>query len=166
VLDIGCGTGALLERLIQLHPDIRVFGIDTSAAMLAEAGKRLGSRATLVIQDSERLPEFAEPFDVIISSNVLHYIENPADWLGQMHGLLKPGGLLILQDFSKSSRAVRYGTWLMRRIDRGFRQAYGLDEVKVLMVEVGFSVEKRNVFPIDWLWKGWLVRARPVADQS
>ena len=125
--------------------------------MLAEAGEKLGSRATLLIQDSEWLPEFSEPFDVIISSNVLHYIENPADWLGQLSHLLKSDGVVILQDFSKSSRAVRYGTWLMRWLDPQYRRAYSAEEAQAFSSKAGLSVQRVATFPITWWYEGWLI---------
>jgi SAM-dependent methyltransferase len=166
VLDIGCGTGTFLEKLLQARPEIEAYGVDTSEAMLAEARKKLGGRASLQIQSTDRLPEFSRLFDMIISANVLHYIENPADWLVQIRGLLKTGGFLILEDFSKASRAVRYGSWLVRRIDEDFRRAYGLEEVTALAERAGLDVEKQFKFPIDWLWEGWLVRAKNPISQS
>lgn len=165
VLDIGCGTGALLEKLLERYPDIQAYGADVNKAMLAEARKKLGNRVKLRLQTPERLPEFAEPFDVIISSNVLHYIENPTDWLVQMRDMLKPGGLLILQDLSASSRTARFGSRLIQRVDEGYQKAYRLKEIKTLAIKVDLSVQMDTTFPITWWWNGWLVVASNVTGQ-
>src|SRR3954454_78211 len=47
VLDAGCGSGRLTERLIDRVPDGRVIGVDVSASMIDAARKRLGAAAAL-----------------------------------------------------------------------------------------------------------------------
>src|ERR1700709_2170516 len=52
VLDLGCGTGRVTEQLLERLPRGHVIGVDGSAAMVAEAQRRLGSeRATFVQSD-------------------------------------------------------------------------------------------------------------------
>ena len=72
VLDLGCGTGALLYVLQDLG--IEVVGVDPSSGMLKQAGRKLeGTEVELIkISPSERLPFDDDSFDLVISSYVLH----------------------------------------------------------------------------------------------
>ena len=72
VLDLGCGTGALLYVLQDLG--IEVVGVDSSSGMLKQAGRKLeGTEVELIkISPSERLPFDDDSFDLVISSYVLH----------------------------------------------------------------------------------------------
>lgn len=70
VLDVGCGTGTLLERYVDLGS--RAFGIDPSSAMLEVARRRLGSRAELALGDARAMPFGEDSFDVVTFSMMLH----------------------------------------------------------------------------------------------
>ena len=104
VLEIGCGTGSLLEMLV--HQGARVTGIDTAPGMIEVAQRRLG-QALLREAEVKKLhalqveDEFeAGTFDQIVS--VLAFSEMSDDeidcLLSQCHQVLKPGGELILAD--------------------------------------------------------------------
>src|SRR5205085_2477784 len=69
VLDLGCGTGRVTEQLLErLGPAARVIGIDGSARMVAEAGRRLGGdpRASFARQDLLEL-RVVGPADAAVS---------------------------------------------------------------------------------------------------
>ncbi len=106
VLDIGTGTGGLLELL---GPRMASgLGVDASRAMLALARTRL-SRSGLTHcavrqADMYRLP-LSGPFDVAILQMVLHYAEDPAAAVAEAARVLAPGGLLIVVDLAAHGRA-------------------------------------------------------------
>src|SRR5256885_2123977 len=56
VLDVGCGTGALLERIAHEYPDARLAGVDPVPEMLALARRKLPPEAELKEGWAERLP--------------------------------------------------------------------------------------------------------------
>lgn len=56
VLDLGCGTGALAEIVLDEIPGCALVGVDLSANMAERAAERLGGRAEVVVGDAERLP--------------------------------------------------------------------------------------------------------------
>ena len=57
LLDVGCDTGLLLERVRELRPAAQLAGIDLSSAMLDVARRRLGDEADLSVADAEHLPQ-------------------------------------------------------------------------------------------------------------
>lgn len=97
MLDVGCGTGVLLEKA--LAHDIDAHGIDAAAGMVAVATRRVG-------QDRVRVApmqaiDARTAFDAIVSlSWTLNYAADEADMrevLDRVRGALRPGGLLIAQ---------------------------------------------------------------------
>lgn len=72
VLDIGCGEGAWRGTLRRMRPDLRWVGIDPSAYVVRRYGRRRGIRAG-EFGDLPRL-KLRGPFDLIVCSDVLHYV--------------------------------------------------------------------------------------------
>lgn len=97
LLDIGCGTGVLLERAIEAGID--AYGIDSAPEMIAVARQRVEPRRVRV----QRMQDLAEEgaYDVVCSlSWPIHYCrsrEELADVIWRCHRALRPGGCLILQ---------------------------------------------------------------------
>ncbi|WP_406214167.1 class I SAM-dependent methyltransferase [Streptomyces decoyicus] len=94
ILDAGCGSGPLSAALRDRGAD--VTGIDASAGMLSLARRRLGDDAALHVADlSDPLPFADGAFDDVVSSLVLHYLEDWGPTLAEIRRVLKPGGRLI-----------------------------------------------------------------------
>ena len=102
LLDIGCGTGALLE-LVAPHVQAAI-GVDASRDMLALARTRLAehgvSHVTVRQADMYRLPLADASFDVATLQMVLHYAEDPAAVLREAARVLAPGGTALIVDFA------------------------------------------------------------------
>ncbi|MGP9031749.1 class I SAM-dependent methyltransferase [Glutamicibacter mysorens] len=95
ILDIGCGAGALTEKLI--GKGAQVSGFDASEAMLELARVRLGEGADLqVVRLGEELPYADDSFDVAVASLVFHYLPDWTAALAEVKRVLKPGGRLLM----------------------------------------------------------------------
>ncbi len=101
VLDIGCGTGRLLQRLATEKPDLTGVGVDLSPQMIHQA-QQLNARLpqlTFIEGRSDRLPLPANHFDLAFCCiSFLHYPE-PLAVLGEVERVLKPGGIFHLVDY-------------------------------------------------------------------
>lgn len=86
ILDIGCGDGALTERIVERGA--RVIGIDNSPEMVAAAQAR-GIDARLI--DAADLP-FDRDFDAAFSNAVLHWVANKSEAARGIWFALKRGG--------------------------------------------------------------------------
>lgn len=92
LLDVGCGTGWLCERLDR-YGDIT--GTDLADEVLVRASARLPS-VRFVAGNFLELPFAPESFDVVVSVDVLsHFADQPA-FLARVAGLLRPAGILLL----------------------------------------------------------------------
>lgn len=107
VLDIGTGTGRLLELLA---PRVAAgLGIDASRAMLALARARLARAdlAHLAVRQADmyRLPLPDRGYDLVLLQMVLHYADDPRSVLAEAARVLAPGGRLVVVDLAAHGRA-------------------------------------------------------------
>jgi SAM-dependent methyltransferase len=97
LLDIGCGTGVLVEKARAAH--IEAFGLDASETMIAAARNRVPENAVRV-QRMQYLDEQSR-YDLVVSlSWSIHYCADAADLsdiLSRIRTALVPGGGLLLQ---------------------------------------------------------------------
>jgi trans-aconitate 2-methyltransferase len=97
VVDLGCGEGALTASLAQRWPQGRVTGIDSSAEMLAAAGRHaVPGRLSFALADVREWRP-AGPVDVLVTNAVLHWVPGHADLLRRWASELAPGGELAVQ---------------------------------------------------------------------
>lgn len=93
VLDIGCGTGELTNRMHEMGLD--VVGIDFSNAMLNMAKKKY-PHLSLYIKDASKFTMF-DSYDVVFSNAVFHWIENQEGLIHSIVDVLKLGGTLLCE---------------------------------------------------------------------
>ncbi len=104
VLDIGCGTGFLLERLAERG--FSGVGIDLSPESVEHAQRRLtevgaaGRLSALVGSAYEPPPG---PFDLIALTDVLEHLEDPRACVAALRAELAPGGLLVISTPNRRS---------------------------------------------------------------
>jgi trans-aconitate methyltransferase len=89
VLDLGCGDGALTERLAAAGAS--VVGADLSPELLTAARAR-GLDARLL--DAQALP-FTEDFEGVFTNAVLHWVPDQTAMLAGVHRALRPGGRFV-----------------------------------------------------------------------
>lgn len=102
-LDVGCGTGSLVEMLARSSWPVEPVGLDYSANMCIAAdhklrGARLRHAAKFVNADSEHLPFDDGSVDIITCANSFHHYPHQAEVVRDMHRVLADGGRLILID--------------------------------------------------------------------
>ena len=99
VLDIGCGTGRLLDRLGAARPGMTLIGVDRSAGMVGAARSR---RPHLWIESgtAESLPHPDRSFDAVVTTLSFHHWADKAGALAEVFRVLRPGGLFALTDMS------------------------------------------------------------------
>ena len=102
LLDLGTGTGRLLELLAPLYA--RAVGVDASADMLAVARANLDraglANAQVRLGDIQHLPFPRNSFDVVTIHQVLHYLDEPERAIAEAARVLRPGGRLLIVDFA------------------------------------------------------------------
>ncbi len=141
VLEIGCGTGAVLATMAEQLPQARLEGVDLSGEMLAVAGRRcrrLGERVRLRHGAYGEAEGHEGRFDLVVASYALSMF-NPG-WeraIEQALRDLRPGGRIAIVDFHDSPLA-------------GFRRWMGMNHVRLeghLLPRLAsrFEIEHRRV---------------------
>jgi trans-aconitate 2-methyltransferase len=99
VMDAGCGSGRLTEKLVERLPRGEVVGVDLSQNMLQQAAEHLqgsNGRVSLLQADLANLPFNAE-FDGIFSTAAFHWVKDHDTLFRSLARSLKPGGWMVAQ---------------------------------------------------------------------
>ena len=152
LLDVGCGTGVLLDALSISVPNAKLSGADPSPEMLGMARKRLGERVLLEQSHAESLPFSEASFDVVVSTNAFHYFRNPLGALEEMARVLRPTGRLVITDWCDDYVACRMCDLWLRLFNRAHFQTYGEKQFRHLLEQAGFAAVRVDRYKINWLW--------------
>lgn len=139
VLDFGCGTGSLTERLCPAAAQI--VALDASPGMTDILAQKALADVTVLTGElsadwAARQPALAPPFDLIVASSVCSFLADYAGTLAQLHGLLSPGGLFVQWDWLASDESATMGLTPAR--------------VEAALQQQGFeAVEVRRAFEMD-----------------
>jgi ubiquinone/menaquinone biosynthesis C-methylase UbiE len=104
ILDLACGTGRWLERLMAQGGESGV-GIDSSAAMLRVAGRKDAITGRLVRAACESLPFHTAVFDLAICSFALGHIRDLGSMVRELERVTKPGADVFVSDLHPEAYA-------------------------------------------------------------
>ncbi|HXB40151.1 MAG TPA: class I SAM-dependent methyltransferase [Bacteroidia bacterium] len=160
VLDIPCGTGAISIPLLNRIEKLTL--IDISSNMLAIAEKNIPAEfrnKTELINKNFfecNLPE--KSYDLILCLGLLAHVESPGQLLNKLSSLVKPGGLLIIQNTDSKhfySYFIRAYLGLKNLISK---QPYSLNKVPAKLVEktlIANGFELQNCFRYNQSFLGF-----------
>jgi ubiquinone/menaquinone biosynthesis C-methylase UbiE len=129
VLDVGTGTGRLAIELARGLPGLQVVGLDLSDAALGLARDHVEKdEVPLAVSfekgDAQDMPFGDGTFDLVISSNTLHLVNNPVEMFDEIDRVLKPDGRFLLSDLRRSWLGV---------LTEHIRAAYSPREIEDLL---------------------------------
>src|SRR5215472_4348602 len=94
-IDVGCGSGAFTEQLIQCCAPAETQGIDPSEAQIALARTRPGARgAVFRFGDAMAVPFADDCFDAAVMALVIFFVTEPAAGIAEMTRVVRPGGMV------------------------------------------------------------------------
>ncbi len=95
ILEVGCGTGALVAELNALAPQVRVTGLDIQyEALLAAHG--YAHNAAWVQGDGQTLPFPSASFDLVLCHFLLLWVRNPLQVVAEMKRAARAGGAVLV----------------------------------------------------------------------
>ncbi len=159
-VDVGCGTGFMVERIADLG--IHITGIDSSETLIAFAQRRMVHRPNVQLHVSSilDLPSYGT-FDALLCLDVIEHIEDDAAALQMLRRACRPGGKLIL---TVPAFRLLYGK---RDIMIGHFRRYGKSELVSKLTQAGFLVHSCqfwNMVGVPAYWFSERVLRRPVSD--
>jgi ubiquinone/menaquinone biosynthesis C-methylase UbiE len=114
VLEIGTGKGRFLVKLARHVRNITTVDIsaeEQQAARLNARYFRVEDRIKFVLQDAARLPWPDQSFGAVATLNAMHHIRDFQPVLEEMLRVVKPGGKLMLADFSPRGWTLPSARW-------------------------------------------------------
>lgn len=148
-VDLGCGNGALTEKLAERN--YRVLGVDASADMIGTA-KSLHPELDFKVADALEF-ELSDKADVIFSNAVFHWIDSDKQeqMIEHISGQLKPGGQLVCEFGGKGCAEAIHSTLEKNFAKRGLiypRTFYfpSIGEYSPILEKFGLRVEYAVLF--------------------
>ena len=103
-IDVGCGSGAITELLMQRCAPIEIHGVDPSEAQLAFARTRPGARGAQFRRgDAMALPFPDNRFDAAVMALVIFFVPDPAKGVAEMARVVRPGGMIAAYAWDMAS---------------------------------------------------------------
>ncbi len=159
LLDVGCGTGHLLEAISRRQPQVTLVGLDPVCEMLEVARQRV-PQVALYEGWAEAIPFQEGEFDWVVCCNVFHFIRKPGHALTEMRRVLRPGGGLLITDWCDDYLACRLCDWYLRLFDSAHYKTYRLDECFQAVELAGYQDIKGERYKISRIWGMMTVSAR------
>jgi SAM-dependent methyltransferase len=107
ILEMGCGTGLLAEKLVEWYPEAHFELVDKFAPMLNRARERFEDAANVSIHetDGERYLASCAPgcFDLAVFCRSWYTMADPAKAAADLVAALEPGGLAMIYDFTRTT---------------------------------------------------------------
>jgi ubiquinone/menaquinone biosynthesis C-methylase UbiE len=136
ILDIGCGTGWMVEKLTR--DGYRVAGMDLKSEGLLAASRML-PEVGLVQAEASHLPFEKNSFGAVLLLDILEHVDDRAA-LREIRSILQPGGIVIM--------TVPALPWLWSYRDKaaGHLRRYTREGLRQLIVQSGFEVQEISYY--------------------
>jgi SAM-dependent methyltransferase len=152
VLDIGCATGSLLEKLRDRGWAVR--GIEIGAPSAAYARSARGLEVSTLPLEENHFPPHA--FDLVLASHLIEHLNDPASLVQEVHRILVPGGRFLVTTPNIGGLQARLfrGRWRSAIFDHLY--LFSTKTLSALLARAGFTVEKTVT------WGGLAAGAAPL----
>lgn len=140
VLDVGCGGGANLARMLKLCPSGHITGLDMSQLALEESKDfnyhaYVDKLCSIVGGNATQMPLARDMFDVVTAFETIYYWSSLALGASEIFRVLKPGGTCII---ANEMDGIGPGARALERAVTGIR-IYTIDEIIEDLTEIGFT---------------------------
>jgi SAM-dependent methyltransferase len=125
-VDVGCGTGALTETILERASPASVVGVDPSEAFLDHARAAISDpRAMFATGSADRLPRDDGAADVAVAALVLNFVPDVDAAVAEMQRVVRPGGWIgaYVWDYAEGMEPIRRYFDAAIAVDPGARAA-------------------------------------------
>ena len=100
LLDVGCGSGILIQKLLSLNRNMKLYGLDITPKMVEVAKRKSENESSVEIAlgSAIKMPYKNNSFDYVTCASSFHHHPDPLQSVKEMVRVLKPGGTLLILD--------------------------------------------------------------------
>lgn len=154
VLDMGCGTGALMQQVYAEDHQRHLYGIDLSTSMLDKAKKRMADNAELFLGDASQLPFADNSFDLVYCNDSFHHYPYPKKVIQEVYRVLKLGGVFLIGDCYQSLMPRMIMNAWMHFSKEGDVKIYSRREMTRLLQPYFYDIKWKKVNGQAMIMKG------------
>jgi SAM-dependent methyltransferase len=164
VLEVGVSSGFLLAELAKAFPEATVLGADYTYGTLQKLATRFVPAVPLLQFDLTQCPLPSSSVDTAVLLNVLEHIERDDLAVAQLHRMLKPNGVAIIEVPASQRLFDSYDRALMHW------RRYQMSGLVTLFRSHGFAIERRSHLGF-FMYPGFfaaktLGKNKPVSDEQ
>jgi len=159
VLEVGCGRGVGVERILRLFGAQSVEAFDLDPRMISLARRRLRAHAGKVrlwVGDVTRIPAADGRYDAVFDFGIIHHVPRWRDALAEIRRVLKPGGRFYGEEVL--ARFVLHPVW-RRLLDHPQEDRFDGAALTAGLRECGLTLVAWKPF---LSWFGWFVADKAV----
>jgi malonyl-CoA O-methyltransferase len=148
ILDVGTGTGSLLQYLRDMYPEASLCGVDLAYNMCLRTAEKFGGGCLVVNGDAEKIPFKGGTFDLVVSTSALQWVGSISEAIHELRRVLKPGGTLCIAFFCDGTLgelqrcfrdAARKNGDLDNERTARLHRFWSIDDVKTILEEMDFE---------------------------
>ncbi|MEI6326852.1 MAG: methyltransferase domain-containing protein [Candidatus Roizmanbacteria bacterium] len=100
LLDVGCGSGLLIQYLLDTNRNMKLYGLDITPKMIEVAKRKFQShpQVEITLGSAINMPYADNTFDYVTCASSFHHHPDPLESTREMVRVLKPGGKLLILD--------------------------------------------------------------------
>lgn len=162
VLDFGCGSGALSQRLADAGYDLLSVDVDTESFVANTPFEQLDFNDAAAV--SEFISRNADRFDLIIGVEVIEHVENPWQYVRDLRRLARPGGYVLISTPNVTSWYSRISFLRTGRLhqfgdnDREYGHINPVAEDELRLIAERSGLLTVALLPGGWLPRLWIAR--------
>jgi ubiquinone/menaquinone biosynthesis C-methylase UbiE len=153
VLDVGCHSGFMTEKIIKSSLYNKIYGIDVSKEAIVLAKKRI-KQGKFVLGNAHDLPFKENFFDVVFCLEILEHVEKPQKVMSEIKRVLKKNGQVIV--LVPTDNLLFKSIWYVWNImypvwKHAHIQSFKSNSLIELLEKQGFTVEQVKRFNLNML---------------
>jgi len=151
IVDLGCGTGFVMQKLAQYHPKSQIFGVDIARHMLQQAQKhapRWFSNQHFICANAEFLPFADNSIDLVISNLMLQWCGDFTAVLKECQRVLSPKGVLLFSTLGPDTLKELRESWAQVDKHHHVNEFVNIYQLGDALFNLGM---KDPVMDIDWI---------------
>lgn len=109
--EVGCGTGALTQTILQIAEPAKITAIDRSAGFIVFAQSQIQDACVdFTVSDAQQSPIATAACDAAVSGLMLNFVPKPGKAIAEMARVVRPGGMVALYvwDYADKMQFLRY----------------------------------------------------------